>query len=397
MYVVGCFRMAGSGFGEFGWMWGAVDSGRAPQLGHLDLYILRSRHRLLKRKSISRFGTKPRLSSQRENHAITSGHSKSPCLLPASFCTTVMAKLNTARFHFEYKGHTIADLTSFLDATAAHRLGKPIIYLAGDSSLDNKYWVPSTTPPLGESLPVDTVPEIYNAVLQKPYPKADVAFWLNHFLGSRATTINTAVEASLLRERRHDLLDQDKFIRDHIRQNDILVVSVGANDIAMHPNAPTVFYMLLMAWLTPLRSIKSGTAWCLSHFVDLFKTQVESYLARLVAETKPRAVIVCTIYYPLEKQAAKQSSWADIPLRILGYNRSPRRLQTAITTMYEIATKKVQVPGVNIVPCALFETMDGKSPADYVERVEPSVEGGRKMATQLTELLQPLLTEQVQS
>jgi hypothetical protein len=127
-------------------------------------------------------------------------------------------KINTSRFYFEWKGHTIPDITAFHSTTLSQRPDKPIVYLAGDSSFDNKYWVPSSGPG-GEPLPVD-VPEIYHATLDRPHPKPDVAFWLNHSLGDRGTALNLAVEESMLREREKGLLEHDSFIRDHIQSDD---------------------------------------------------------------------------------------------------------------------------------------------------------------------------------
>lgn len=297
-------------------------------------------------------------------------------------------KINASRFYYEWKGHQIADVTAFRSITLSRRPNKPIIYLAGDSSLDNKYWVPSSGP-RGEALPVD-VPEIYRATLDRPQPKPDVAFWLNHFLGDQATTINLAVEESMLRERDHRLLEHDKFIRDNIRAEDILIISVGANDIALRPTFATIRHMLQLAWLTPRASLERGTAWGLGHFTKMFKDQVQSYVSRLVEKQKPRAVIVCMIYYPLESGASSQQSWADLPLRMLGYNGSPGQLQAAIRAMYELATKKIHIEGTKVVPCPLFDAMDGKSKDDYVARVEPSTEGGRKMALQLKEIIETL-------
>jgi hypothetical protein len=37
--------------------------------------------------------------------------------------------------------------------------------------------------------------------------------------------------------------------------------------------------------------------------------------------------------------------------------------------------------------CPLFEVLDGKRAEDYVARVEPSSEGGKKMAQKFTEML----------
>lgn len=298
-------------------------------------------------------------------------------------------KINASRFYREWKGHPISDISEFRSITLSERPDKPIIYLAGDSSLDNKYWVPSSGPS-GEPLPVDA-PEIYRAALDRPNPKPDVAFWLNHFLGDSATTLNLAVEESMLRERDKDLLDHDKFIRDNIRADDILIVSVGANDIALRPTLGTIRNMLQLAWLTPRPFLERGPRWLLGHFTKMFKDQVQAYVSRMIEKQKPRAVIICMIYYPLEAGASGQQSWADLPLKLLGYNLFPGQLQTAIRKMYELATKQIQIPGTQVVPCALFEALDGKSKDDYTARVEPSVEGGRKMALHFKKVLDELI------
>jgi hypothetical protein len=299
-------------------------------------------------------------------------------------------KIDASQFYFEWKGHTISDVSAFRSITLSLRPSQPIIYLAGDSSFDNKFWVPSSGPG-GEPLPVD-VPGIYHAALDRPHPKPDIAFWLNHLLKDRATALNLAVEESTLQDRENDLLKHDEFIRDNIRAEDVLIVSIGANDIALKPTFATIRHMLQLAWLTPRGSLQRGTAWSLSYFTKLFKDQVQAYVSRLVEKHKPRAVIVCMIYYPLEAGASKQTSWADVPLKLLGYNLFPGQLQTAIKAIYEVATKQIQIPGVKVIPCALFEAMDGKNKDEYSARVEPSAEGGRKIASQLKEIIEPLIT-----
>jgi hypothetical protein len=163
-------------------------------------------------------------------------------------------KINRSRFYFEWKGHQLRDLETLLTITTTHRPDKPIVYLAGDSSLDNKYWVSADSASA-------SVPEIYHHALDKPAPKPDVSFWMNAFLGDRATCINAAVEESMLRERDQELLAHDKFIRDNIRAKDVLIVSVGANDIALKPSPCTVAHMLHLAWATPRSSLKKGSAY----------------------------------------------------------------------------------------------------------------------------------------
>ena len=294
-------------------------------------------------------------------------------------------KINPLPFYSEWAGHPIPDLATVHSAITKERPDRPIIYLAGDSSLDNKAWVPSSGPG-GDALPV-TVPEIYSSFLTTPKPKPDLAFWLNHLLGSRATALNTAVEASLLRQRDDSLLAHDAFIRDHIRAQDILVVSVGSNDIALSPTAATMRHMFQLAWLTPLRSITRGTASSLTYFKHMFGEQTKTYISRILEKQKPRAVVVCMIYYPLEAGAGAQPSWADAQLKTLGYGRYPGQLQAAIKKMYEQATAKIEIEGTTVIPCPLFEVMNGKVKEDYTARVEPSVQGGKKMAEQITGLL----------
>ena len=287
-------------------------------------------------------------------------------------------KINPLPFYAEWAGHPLPDLTIVHSVFRANRHDKPIIWLAGDSSLDNKAWIPSSGPG-GEPLPA-AVPDIYSTFLDPVKPKPDVSFWLNDYLRDAATCLNAAVEATTLRERDWRLLAHDEFVRNHIQPQDIVIVSVGANDIALSPTATTMRHMAQLAWLTPRRSIEGGSASSLTHFKHMFGPQTQDYVSRLVEKRKPRAVIVCTIYYPLEASAGAQPGWAETQLKMLGYNSNPGQLQAAIKKMYEQATSTIRIEGTTVIPCALFEAMDGKMKEDYTARVEPSVQGGKKMA-----------------
>ncbi|KAF2645215.1 hypothetical protein P280DRAFT_495163 [Massarina eburnea CBS 473.64] len=298
-------------------------------------------------------------------------------------------KLNASKFYHEYKGHTIHDLTILHSLVRDLRPSAPIIWFAGDSSLDNKYWIPGSGPG-GEDLPV-SVPSIYNDVLEPPKPKPDVAFWVNHVMGAKATCINTSIEESMLRERDSGkLLPQDEFLRQNIREGDALVVSVGGNDIALKPTPATIWHLLRLSWFTRKSNIENGSATSLKYFKWLFQAKTQEYITNLISITKPRAVIVCMIYYPLESKY-NQKSWADLSLGALGYNWWPGQLQTAIRKMFDMGTREVKVEGTTVLPCALFDVMDGQVKEEYTERVEPSSLGGRKMAERFAKMLDEVL------
>jgi hypothetical protein len=147
--------------------------------------------------------------------------------------------------------------------------------------------------------------------------------------------------------------------------------------------------MLRLTWFTSRKSLDDDSASSLQYFRKLYGTKVEEYITKMTAKTKPRAVIVCMIYYPLEMKF-EQKSWADWNLKLLGYGSFPEQLQAATRSMYRIATKQIKVNGTEIVPFAMYDVLNGQHAEDYVERVEPSEEGGRKMAVKFTEVLNGL-------
>jgi hypothetical protein len=199
----------------------------------------------------------------------------------SSLSAATTAKISSLRIYFEWEGYPISDLTTFRDITLAERPDKPVIYLAGDSSLDNKYWVDRS----GTSV-AGVLPDIYHKTLNNPAPSPDVAFWMNHLLEDRATCINTAVEETMLRDRDDTLLSHDKFIRDNIRPSDIVIVSVGANDVALRPNNSTIRHMLQLAWLTSRSSLEDHSVSSLTCFKELFCTKIQNYIIRLTEKNE---------------------------------------------------------------------------------------------------------------
>jgi hypothetical protein len=243
-----------------------------------------------------------------------------------------------------------------------------LVFLAGDSTLDNKYWFHDS----------DAAINGYELILSPANMKLDVNYWINAELVKRGlknwACINTAVEASSLNSRScGDLLPQDEFIRDHICEDDVLIVSVGGNDIALNPVLFTILNIIPLVCCTPLCMLEHASCACppnlqvdmgccgcgldgclagtlcgfplgMGYFVNLFKNRVENYIARLVHKCKPRKVLVCMLYYPDQGQPDQKfftflsdqfpclvgrGGWADCALAAMGYNLAPERLRQA--------------------------------------------------------------------
>ena len=90
------------------------------------------------------------------------------------------------------------------------------------------------------------------------------------------------------------------------------------------------------------------------------------------------------IYYPDE---AETGSWADGTLGLLGYNSNPSKLQLLIRKTFEDAVSQIKIPGSTVIPLPLYELLDPKDSKDYCQRVEPSPQGGKKMADGILDLL----------
>jgi hypothetical protein len=272
-------------------------------------------------------------------------------------------------YYNNYHGHTTSDLQQVYDGLLQQDPKRNFIYLAGDSSLDNKYWLGGQT--------VDAC-NGYEKLFNKMVP--DVCYHLNRALvGKRYAAINCAVEESTIRARDGGLLAQDQFIRDHITENDILIVSLGGNDIALSPSIKTIWNMVVLLGINKVETIKKGPehTWGMKHFIDLFGDGIRNYILRVIGDKRPKKIMVCMIYFPDEK---KTGSWADKTLGYLGYNDNPTALQEMIKSVFVHATSKITIPGSIVCPVPIFSVMNGKNSDDYVQRVEPSWEGGRKMA-----------------
>lgn len=305
--------------------------------------------------------------------------------------------VDAVEFYAEYHGHRLEHLLQLLHGLRRQGIDE-FVWLAGDSTLDNKFWLFNGPHP-------DLFPGAngYNAeaingyehVLMPPRMVMDVAYQLNKSLQAKLQTrlhgsrriaaINTSYEEGTLSDRDGEkLLPQDAFIRNHIRPEDTLVVSVGGNDVALKPSVKTALSALAMSRMASVESIEAGKATGQGHFYSLFHTATKRYIEKLIARTKPKRVIVCTLYFLDEAQTG---GWADGVLGHLGYNDDPSRLQAAIRHVFETATSTIHIEGVEVIAVPLFHVLDGKTSSDYKSRVEPSVTGGEKMSRLLADAI----------
>ncbi len=109
----------------------------------------------------------------------------------------------------------------------------------------------------------------------------------------------------------------------------------------------------------------------------MFRDQIKEYIMKLIGNKRPHKIIVCMIYYPDEKSTG---SWADRVLGYLGYNEDPVKLQAVIEQLFIHATKDIIIPNCQVIPFAMYKILNGKNTSDYVQRVEPSEAGGKKLS-----------------
>ena len=291
--------------------------------------------------------------------------------------------INSSAFYGEYHGHRVSHLETLLQTLPP----SPKIYLCGDSSLDNKYWL--------EQAVHTSALNGYEKVLSPPISFPDICHLLNEqLLATRinAVCINAAVEESTLGSRQSgsSLLPQDAFVQRHLRDQDVLIVCAGGNDVVLKPSLSTITSLLALLSCASEGSLEHGTAWGLQHFKSLFKDAYGDYIRALCASHKPKAVLVCMVYYP-QYALPGVHSWADTSLGLMGYNTSPEKLQRVMRVVFTHAVSAVVVEGTQVIPFPLYGALDPSSPEDYVQRVEPSAVGGRKMAGGFIKALAPHL------
>ncbi len=83
--------------------------------------------------------------------------------------SSTSAMLNARSFYGNYYGHPIEELEKVHHHFRNNSSKSDVIWLAGDSSFDNKHWFQDTAPACNG----------YEKILNPPTSKQDITYWLN--------------------------------------------------------------------------------------------------------------------------------------------------------------------------------------------------------------------------
>lgn len=278
-----------------------------------------------------------------------------------------VATIQSTLFYANYKGHPIEDL----GVLYRHFCGKRIVWLVGDSSLDNKHWLYEDSKLVNDlTNPAYCAPAVngYQDVLLPPRSVKDVCYWINTLLeGTEFVCINAAVEGACLQDSPNE---HDAFVSRHLRAEDVVICSIGCNDIALKPSMVTLAALAIGNYVVPRSFVEWALRWApCNPLYDLFYTQTKAYLERHFS--KSTYTLVCTIYFPCDTG----SGWANRLLSRLDMDKTRDAIRSCYR-YYHAALAET----LNVVAVPLFKALDPADPADYKCRVEPSVQGGQKMA-----------------
>lgn len=281
--------------------------------------------------------------------------------------------INSQKFYSNYYGHDATELKCLI--THLKQKGKKsFIYLAGDSSLDSKHWFQDVAAAVNG----------FETILQPPQMKQDIAYFFNQFCSTDDKTfacVNCAVEEATIASKTDDgLCAQDKVIRDNITSNDILIVNIGGNDIALRPSLTTLVNIAKLMLLNSEENLLNEfeNCWGVPHFIELFREQVQSYVSKIICKCRPKKVIICMIYYPSETP----DGWAQQTLEKLNYFEKPQFLQLVIRQLFQHATRKISLD-VPLFSFPMYSVLNGKDETLYCAGVEPSARGNYFLARAL--------------
>eukprot|EP00397_Hematodinium_sp_SG-2012_P012020 GEMP01012175.1.p1 GENE.GEMP01012175.1~~GEMP01012175.1.p1 ORF type:complete len:688 (+),score=125.85 GEMP01012175.1:314-2377(+) len=306
-------------------------------------------------------------------------------------------QVNAMDFYANYCGHPLEHLLNIYEVLKYKERKTEVIWLLGDGTIDNKHWLYKMHKrKMGAMHHEGYTEKAINGFEQVLVPRRmvqDIAYHINAICAQEAPhmcCINTAVENSTLAERsntkilkskRVPVYVQDLMCRDLLTSRDTLIVSIGGNDIVAIPSTKTIASICSLLAFGSQSAIAAGTAVGMAHFIKIFKTKIEDYINTIVIKTLPRRILVGMTYF-IDDQT-DYDAWVNSTLCKLGCKVDPVQLKCIIRAIFQHATKKIRIPGTEVIPVPLYETLNGLCSEDYETFVEPSVQGGGKLARSL--------------
>ena len=216
---------------------------------------------------------------------------------------------------------------------------------------------------------------------------------------------------------------QDRFLRDHVTKNDVVVVSVGGNDIALKPALCTIVSMLLLMCCTTNNCLDNCTCGCAfpcddyccgcgcgcfsnctawppgyGYFLHLFGTRIRTYVDNMTQKNRPKKMLIswwdsrgvmggqCIRVVGIQSQSTGEfvnyhrfislptilANLIMISLPFFLFTAYWQRLQILIRNVFRDAIRNIKIPGSEVIGIPLFAAMNGKNTREYSQRVEPS-------------------------
>lgn len=279
--------------------------------------------------------------------------------------------VDAVKFYTQYHGHPFESLARLVRCFRA--TNRRIVWLVGDSSLDNKHWLfeedkTKTTLDREWCAPATNG---YENVLDPPRMVQDVCYWINtQLVGTDMVCINAAVEEACVKDAPNA---HDGFVLSHIREGDHVIASIGGNDLLLKPSTSTLVAMGVGSYVIPQFCLSTALAWLPNPLYEIFGKHTQDYMDLF---SKTQRKIVCTPYFP----CVSGDGWASRALARIDMEKA----QEVIRSVHELYHKTLH--GIHAaVP--LYEALDCRCEEDYKYRVEPSVQGGRKMAEKMKKFI----------
>lgn len=306
----------------------------------------------------------------------------------------------------------------------------PLIFMAGDSTLYNRHWVAHNRHAQAD------VESSFHKPKAEPVDKGlaqflkeedqfqlkDMTYWVSYWLRSKTPTgsspgvINVSVEERALKDSVDDfpkpeIARQDQLVRENLRSNDTLLVSIGGNDILLKPD---IWMISAAAWMWLVMKVGhvDRHTWGIRTFVGIFKDKVQDYIFSLLPEDNakwPHKIMVMFPYLPSYDKVKQSghsdgghsqgSEWASPILEKIGYFDEAKRGQMvqvmrevyrqSYALQRELTQKLAKIKPENpprVIMFAGYKWLDGSVPDAYEALVEPNILGGAILGHAITSL-----------